>query len=275
MLPRPSRGGGFGSQGGGFAPHGGGAVAPPFPQLPPSLADLNAIFRPFAGVEVFQHSWGLDEPSGAGTATDQAPSGGVTLTRTDAAVQGVLTGLPGGDRGVSFSEGNNNRMEGPDAGALDVTTGDLIVLATVKLPTLPAAQRSILGKGSTAYWILYLQVTGTVVFNVFDGAVNPTPTVAQNHCGATFVDLLGIVAKSPAAKRATLTTSLGDSGLGPDIAALGSLSSINRFGIATVPGLVNPPEMIATYCAIGTVLGDLQTNRIPALSAYRRARGAE
>lgn len=266
------RGGGYGDPAGGYRQQGGG-YQQRVPQIPPSLLELNRIFRPFAGVDVFKNAWGLDEASG--NAKDQALSGQVELAPQVAPTQGVVTGLPCADRGVSFTEGGNNRMEGPSAAALDVTTGDLIVLATVLLPTLPAAQRSILGKGSTAYWIFYLQTNGTIVFNIFDGvAVNPTPTVAVNHCGVGYVDLLGIVAKSPAQKRATLTTPLGDSGLGPDIATLGSLANANPFGIATVPGLVNPPAMTATYCAIGTVVGGLQPNRIDALRAYRRYRGA-
>jgi hypothetical protein len=248
-----------------------GVVAIGSNKPPRSLAELNAIFSPW--LATFSHAWNFEQTAGA--EPDYATSSGIDLTPINSPVQGVSTGLPGGDLGVQFSDGANAGMRAGSASDLQVTTGSVVMVGTVRLLAAPAATRNVVGKrqSSTRYYYVGTTATsGQLRFATTDGSTTLTQIVSGNHAGPGYVDFLAVLDRDSATHLMSLTTSVGDSGA-VDASALGDISSTALFHVGSDPSIHLSPDLIVTFVAWGTVPGTLVANRISALATWRAARG--
>lgn len=244
--------------------------------LPKSLSKLNEIVAPYGAS--FSNAWSFQAASG--NEPDLAPSGGVALVPAGPPAQDVATALTDyvTDKAVQTTAGSGHRMAPAAATDLDVTTGDLVLLMTVRLPTAPAATQTIYSKCAAAYanyTFLQFNATGNLIWTVKDiGGNIAIRTGAVNHAGATYHDVLAVVDRSSASKLLSLTTSAEDIGTASLAAVVGSLSTATTasFGASAIGDVA--AGAIITFAAWGTVVGSLVANRVAALAAYSSARAA-
>lgn len=243
--------------------------APASAGFPGTMAALNAWAATW-GV-TFAHAWNFDEASG--NAIDLATSGGINLVPTGTPTQNVATGLAGDVAAVQMADNSGQRMAASAAGDLDVTTGSLIILTTRRFVTTPAATRNWLSKIGTAFYTGRLNTNGSVAFAVSDGTDSVTATVAGDHVGAAYRDILVVLDKDTVADAGTglsITTDVADSG----IQVVTTVDSITNTGVYAEGRSASGAGQIVTFTAWGTVVGTAQADRAAMLASWRTYRGA-
>jgi hypothetical protein len=235
--------------------------------LPPTLHDANEIFAAWGAVA--SHGWSFSAASGA--EPDLASTGPVALPQVGTPTRGVVTGLSHGDLGIQTADGSTDGLAAGNNTALDVTTGDLWMVGTMRLVANPATTRMSLGKrqGNVAGYYVQLVNTGRIDF-VARGAVALQANGPIGHAGTAYTDFLAILSRSSGL---TMTTQLGDSGV-VAVGSLGSITSAAPFRIGPDTSVTLGGPQIVTHLVWGTTTGTLSANRVAALAAWRAARGA-
>lgn len=246
---------------------------------PKTLAKLNEIFAPWGAT--FAHAWRFQAASGS--EPDLALAGGIALANNNegfgAPTQNVSTGETDyeTDKAVESADAGLTNMSPVSATDLDVTTGSVFVLMTVRLPAAPSGASGLVGKAltlQTHYWMVSVGTDGKLKFSVSDGGTSADVTTAADHTGATYVDLLAILDRASASKLMALVTSIEDAGTA--VPGLLSVTGDKRFAVGWVregPYAPAAPSRV-TFVGVGTVPGTLLANRVAALAAYTNARKA-
>lgn len=246
--------------------------------FPATLADLNRVFQLHSGGSTtFSHMWNLsDVPGSAADASDAAPA--IPLTARVVITQQYTTGLPHGDIGVITGDGANGRLDTNDDGTLlNVATGSVVVLLTIKFTSAPGALRALFGKANPGgnYWYCRINADKTISFSPWDGSHNPLVSVSVDHVTNQFVDILVILDRDSASKKTSITSNLGDCGTPGDASTLGTLTNVGSlFSLLCVAGIAGAPDCVLTFAALGTTPGTLLVNRVEALARWRTSRNA-
>jgi hypothetical protein len=229
-------------------------------------AAVNSLLSPFGATA--SAGWNLDELSG----NSSDLFGVVPLTPSLSPTQGVLTGLPGGDRGIQLADASQSSMAAGSSAVLEPALGDLFMAFTFRLLANPAATRMMIGKRQATSRGYYIQVTtaGRIDFVLLGAGGIVQCNGASGHAGEEYHDGLAVLTR---AGGAALITDLGDSGVF-SVATLGDLTSTTAFRAGTDPSVVLSPSCIITSVVWGTATGTLLANRAAALAAWRGARGA-
>jgi hypothetical protein len=261
MLWREGMGWGSGSG----VPFQGGGTRPP--AFPASIQDLNTVFAPWGAT--FAHAWTLGEASG--NALDLATSGAIPLVPGaggSAPTRAVSTGLVGDDKGAQFDAFGSQNFAAGAAGDLNVTTGDLLVLMTIRLTSDSGGTLVVFNKmGATNRWRMQSKAGGEMMFEAYDGTTLAQSTIAVAHHGTAYHDILCIL------KRGTGVVCASDLGSGSVVSA--PANTIDTSGVFYLgEGFGSCSPMIVTFLAWGTTTGTVVTGRTDAIAAWRRSRGA-
>lgn len=235
--------------------------------FPTNIPQLNAVFAPYGAS--FAHAWNLNEASG--NALDLATSGAIPLVPGAAGAaptQGVLTGLIGGDKGAQFAAFDTDNFSAGSAGDLNVTTGDLLLLITLRLTSDSGGTLICFNKmGTTNRWRMKSLAGGQLQFEAYDGTTLAQSTIAVAHHGTAYHDVLCVM------KRGTGLVCASDLGSGSVVSApANTINTESVFYLGENAASCSP--MIVTFLAWGTTTGSIVADRAAAIAAWRRARGA-
>jgi hypothetical protein len=242
---------------------------------PKTLAKLNEIFAPWGAT--FAHAWRFQES--ASPAVDMALSGGVSLVQTAGVAFNVSSGITDyeTDKAVTFTDNTAMALEPASGADLDVTTGSVFVLMTLKVPAhVASATNSLFAKLKNDYTAIW-----TVNFGATDGKLDALARAggvdvalhgAVDHATDAYFDLLWALDRASVSKLMSLTTSLEDVGTADASSLIGSLTGAEKFAFGGATILSLAAGFTMTFAAIGTVPGTLVANRVAALAAYTSAR---
>lgn len=235
--------------------------------FPSTLLQINEHFAQWGAS--FSHAWLFEEESG--NFQDLATTGPLELIPTGS-VSRVVTGLPNGDRGIHYNLFNNNRVAPSSSSDLDISTGDMVILMTLKLNQDPGTLAVIYSKfgGGGVRWRLVALSGGGLRFDCNDGTNSGVSEISTNHADGSYHDVLCVLSRTGSPDEQVIVDDLG-SGTVVTAPPL-TLSNTAKALLGDDGG--SGAAVIVTFLAWGTVPGTLITNRTQAVASWRQFRGA-
>lgn len=232
---------------------------------PTHVQDLNFALSPWKAVA--SNAWRFDSRPGIAE-PDIAGERRVSLVPDSGPVQGISSGLRGGDRAIQINQGDTKGMLAPTTSDFDVTTGPFWLYAKLKYLALPNDFYSIIGKTNGAQgWIIQTRTDGGVNFSANGPGGGFGSTIPVDHSAAGFFDL--VVVYDPPKGKGGMATHLAQTAL-TDPSSIGTLTNAQKFGPGWRPGVSTAGGFQMAFLAWGTVTGNLADGRLDAANVLRR-----